>query len=73
MSDRPNDMVSDTVCVNMTEDDHVKCTSGFRGGAPGARPPNGRECMIFFMLITQIFHNFSSLASLANHFKPFFI
>ena len=45
-------------------------TSGSRGGAPGAPPPpNGRGPMIFYAQIAQFSLYFSTLASLAIHFK----
>ena len=39
------------------------------GGAPGARPPNGRGPMIFLCPKRYFFAIFSSLASLAITFK----
>ena len=44
-------------------------TSGSRGGAPGARPPNGRGPMIFYAKNAQFSQFFPTLASLAIHFK----
>jgi len=42
------------------------------GGAPGARPPNGRGPMIFYAQNAIFSHFFSSLASLAINFKSNF-
>jgi len=45
------------------------CTSGSRGGAPGARPPNGRGPMIFYAQNAIFFSIFFTLATLAINFK----
>ena len=47
-------------------------TSGSRGGRTRRAPPLTAADLWFFYAQNAIFLKFSSLASLANHFKPYF-